>query len=250
MTNADHDAAPVGRKPARQPLSRAAILTAALDLVLREGFDALTMRGLAAALGVRAMTLYTYYRGRDELVAALLDELLGTIAVPPDDGAGWQEQLRRLARAHRAMLHRVPSAIPYLLAVPMTGPHAARFGERVLGVLHRAGFAGEVAVDSFFTLLALNYGFAGFETQRQQRSTPGEPQAERIRRSQIALAFLPEEEFPLTVALARPLARFATTDAQYAFALDALLAGIAPRGDAPHVRASERVAPATDAAPA
>lgn len=226
----EQPAVPDGRTT-RASLSRPAILAAALELVTREGFDALTMRGLASALGSGAMALYRHFRNRDELVAALLDDLLGTIPLTLDDGDDWPAQLRQLARAHHALLLRVPSAIPSFLMTPMTGLHAARFGEAVLGVLHRAGFTDEAAVGCFFTLLALNYGYASFEARRRHPGTPEDPPAERIRRTQVALALLPEREFPMTVALAGPLARFATTDAQYEFALDLVLRGIARQGD-------------------
>jgi AcrR family transcriptional regulator len=216
-----------GPRPARASLSRAAILAAARDLVEREGFEALTMRGLAGVLGSGAMALYRHFRNRDELVDALLDDLLGTIPLTLDDGDDWPAQLRRLARAHRALLLRVPSAIPYFLATPRSGPQAARFGEVLLGVLHRAGFTDEAAVGCFYTLLALNYGFVGFEARRQQPGTPEDPMAERIRRTQVSLALLSEREFPLTVALAGPLARFATDDVYYDFALDLVLRGMA-----------------------
>jgi AcrR family transcriptional regulator len=225
--NAEQGTAPSRGRSARATLSRAAILTAALDLVERDGFEALTMRGLAGVLSSGAMALYRHFQNRDELVAALLDELLGTIPLDVDPSDDWLAQLRQLARAHHVLLLRVPSGIPSFLATPMAGPHAARFGEVVLGVLHRAGFTDEAAVGGFFTLLALNYGYASFEARRQHPGTPEDPSAERIRRTQVALALLPEREFPLTVALAGPLARFATTDAQYAFALDVVLSGIA-----------------------
>ncbi len=227
MTTSDQSSASPGRPEVRPPLTRDTILTAARDLVSREGFDALTMRRVASELGKGAMTLYTYFRGRDELVAALLDELFGTIAVTPNDAEDWQHQLRRLARAHREMLHRFPSAIPYFLATLRSGPHAARFGESMLSVLRRAELSDEAAVGSFFTVLALNYGFAGFEAVRRRPGTPGEQWEEGVRRTQMSLALLPEQEFPLTVAMARPLARFATTDEQYEFALDVVVAGIA-----------------------
>ena len=227
MKNAREQAgAPEGRTP-RGTLTRAAILAAAHELVAGDGFDALTMRALADALGTGAMALYRHFRNRDELVAALLDELLGTIPLAVDDGGDWQASLSQLARAHHEMLLRVPSAIPSFLATPMSGPHASRFGEAVLGVLHGAGFTGEAAVGHFFTILALNYGYASFEARRQHPGTPDDPPAERIRRTQVALASLPEQEFPLTVALARPLARFATTDANYSFAVEVVMAGIA-----------------------
>ena len=234
-----------GGRSARASLTRAAIVAAALDLVAREGFEALTMRSLANVLGTGAMAFYRHFRNRDELVAALLDDLLGTIPLTLDDGDDWQVQLRQLARAHHALLRRVPSAIPSFLATPMTGPHAARFGEVLLGVLHRAGFTDEAAVGGFFTLLALNYGYASFEARRQHPGTPEDPMAERIRRTQVALALLPEREFPLTVALAGPLARFATTEAYYDFALDVVLSGIARQGHRAATSPGERSASAS-----
>jgi TetR/AcrR family transcriptional regulator, tetracycline repressor protein len=217
MTQFDQEPAPAGGRMSRGTLSRAAIIAAALELVGREGFDALTMRGVAGALGMGAMSLYRHFQGRDDLVAAVLDEVLSTIPLDLNEEDGWQAQFAGLARAHRAMLHRMPSAIPYFLATPSTGPHAARFGETVLGVLKRAGFGDDAAVSGFFTLLALNYGFAGFEARRFRPGTP-EEQEERTRRTQLTLGLLPEREYPLTVALAGPLARLATNDALYAAA--------------------------------
>jgi TetR/AcrR family transcriptional regulator, tetracycline repressor protein len=244
MKQVDQAAAPTGGRMSRGTLSRAAIVAAALELVGREGFDALTMRAVAAELGMGAMSLYRHFQGRGDLVAAVLDEVLGSIPLDLNEEDGWQAQFATLARAHRAMLHRVPSAIPYFLATPTTGPYAARFGETVLGVLKRAGFGDEAAVSGFYTLIALNYGFAGFEARRFRPGTP-EEQEERTRRTQLALALLPEREYPLTVALAGPLARFATNDAFYAFALEVILAGLAQQqagaaageGDPPRDRA-------------
>lgn len=227
MTTRDQTAPRSAGRSSHPPLTPAAIVAAARELVSRDGFDAFTMRSVAHELAVGAMTLYTYFRGRDELVAALLDELLGTVALEFDGAAAWQEQLRGLARAHRALLLRVPSAIPYFLAIPMTGPHAARFGEVVLAVLRQAGVADEAAVNSLFTLLALNYGFASFEARRRLPDAATEHGNERTRRVQVALALLPVQEFPLTVALAMPLAQCASTDAHYEFALDVMVAGMA-----------------------
>jgi AcrR family transcriptional regulator len=226
MKQFDQESVPTGGRTSRGTLSRAAIVAAALALVGREGFDALTMRAVAAELGMGAMSLYRHFQGRDDLVAAVLDEVLGTIPLDVHEADTWQAQFARLAGAHRAMLHRMPSAIPYFLATPMTGPHAARFGETVLGVLTRAGFRDEAAVSGFYTLIALNYGFAGFEARRFRPGTP-EEQEERTRRTQLALGLLPEREYPLTVALAGALARFATNDAFYDFALGVVLTGLA-----------------------
>jgi len=217
--------AATGGRLARASLTRAAILAASLELVEQEGFDALTMRALATTLGAAPMALYRHFNRREELVAALLDELLGTIPLTIDESDAWTAQLRTLARAHHAMLLRVPSAIPSFLVTSTTGQQAVRFGEALLGVFARGGISGATAVNCFYTVLALNYGFASFEARRRFPTSQDQPITERIRRTHVALALMPEEEFPLSVALAGPLARFATDEAQYLFALDVLIAG-------------------------
>lgn len=214
-----------GGKPAGTALSRDAILATALDLVRRDGFDALTLRALAAALGVGAMSLYTYFRGRDELVAALLGELIETIPSPPGaaDQPDWRDDLRSLAHAHRDLLRRYPSAIPYFLSTPIAGQKAARFGEDALSALHRGGYSGEAAVGVFFALMALNYGFVSFETQRRRPHLTEDEREEAARGRQALLASLSTRHFPLTVAAAAHLARFTADDDQYDFALNLLL---------------------------
>jgi AcrR family transcriptional regulator len=218
--------APRSRTAKPQPrvaLSREVILAAAFKLVSRDGFEALTMRAVASALGIGAMTPYTYFRGRDELVAALLDDVLGTIQPEVEEGADWRVALRSLARSHREMLRRFPSAIPYFLSTPMTGPSAVGFGEVVMRVLRDAGFAQEQVTGGFFSLLAMNYGFAAFEARRR----PGEErEGETSRRTQIELATLSEDEFPITVALSASIAQLGRRDNQYDFGLTVFIAGL------------------------
>ena len=60
----------------KKGLDAARVVTAAIDLVEREGIDALTMRQLAAGLGVEAMSLYTYFESKHALEVAMCDHLL------------------------------------------------------------------------------------------------------------------------------------------------------------------------------
>lgn len=69
------DANPTGAIKAdqeRQPLSREAIMVAALEIVEERGLKALTMRGLGERLGVKAMALYHYFASKDELLEAVV----------------------------------------------------------------------------------------------------------------------------------------------------------------------------------
>ncbi|MDH4609119.1 TetR/AcrR family transcriptional regulator [Pseudomonas sp. BN102] len=49
-----------------------AIRQAAIELIARQGYDAMTLRGLAAHAGVNTSTLYLYYKGKQDLLASLV----------------------------------------------------------------------------------------------------------------------------------------------------------------------------------
>lgn len=230
--NAPPDAQARGNRP---PLSAGVILSAAFDVVASEGFEALTMRRVAGELGIGAMTPYTYFRGREELVAALLNEVLGTISLEVEDGTDWQSAVRVLARSHRTMLARFPSAIPYFLSTPATGRHAVRFGEVLMREFRRAGLDDSHVAGAFFALLAMNYGFAAFEARR--RPTHGTSEDAR-RRTQVELATLPQDDYPITVALSGSIADLGHNDAQYEFGLDLFIAGLESRLKPPRRRAA------------
>ncbi|RLT27124.1 MAG: TetR/AcrR family transcriptional regulator [Chloroflexi bacterium] len=212
-----------GRKRGpRAGTSREAIIEGAWALAMREGFEALTMRAVASELGIGAMTPYTYFRAREELIAALLDEVLGTIPLELPEAA-WAVRLEALVRAHHDALLRFPSAIPHLLSTPMTGPKAAVFAEVLMQVLHDGGLVAEDVVGGFFALAGMNYGFASFESRRMNAPPEGAAQ------TRATLLTLPPEQFPLTIEVATQLANFARTGADYDFALSSMIAGLSAR---------------------
>ncbi len=62
----------------RKPLfSRDEIAAAAVKIADEEGFDALSMRRLAAELDAGTMTLYHYVKTKDELLSLVSDRLMG-----------------------------------------------------------------------------------------------------------------------------------------------------------------------------
>ena len=110
----------------REPISRDAIVAAAIGLLDREGLAALSMRRLGEELGAGAASLYWHVGSKDGLLDLVLDELIGEVEVPDADPARWQEQLKETAKSQR----RVSLRHPYLVRVsigriPM-GPHALR----------------------------------------------------------------------------------------------------------------------------
>jgi AcrR family transcriptional regulator len=204
------------RRP-RGSLTPEAILDAAED-VAGEGFDALTMRAVAARLGAVPMALYNHFATKDQLVDALLDRVLSRFEPEPatDD---WGEDLRRFARAHRRLLTRHPWAVAPLFTQPNPGLSSVRIGELALGILRRAGFSDARAVAAFSGIIALNYGWSSFTTARDlDPAGPGHDVG-------AMLAALPRSEYPLTVGVAAEMGAYGS-DHHYDFVLDQFLSGL------------------------
>src|SRR5580765_1593583 len=64
-------------------LSRARLVAAALELVQGEGLEALSMRGLADRLEVKAASLYWHVRDRRELLELLAESILDGVRAAP-----------------------------------------------------------------------------------------------------------------------------------------------------------------------
>ena len=90
----------------RRPLTRDAIVDAALGLLDRQGLAGLSMRRLAQELGVGAASLYWHVRDKEELLGLLLDRIVGESEVPEPDPANWQEQIKQVGRENRRLLLR------------------------------------------------------------------------------------------------------------------------------------------------
>jgi TetR/AcrR family transcriptional regulator, tetracycline repressor protein len=88
-------------------LHRKDVLTGALALLDAEGLEGLTMRKLAAQLGVQAGALYWHFKHKQALLDAMADAVLAEADGPPPQGT-WEQQLAELgSRLRRALLgHR------------------------------------------------------------------------------------------------------------------------------------------------
>jgi AcrR family transcriptional regulator len=205
----------------RAGLTRELVLAAARRIADAEGVDRLTMRRLAAELGVLPNALYTYVPDKEALLDALIDDLLGGID-PGDAGGDWRDGLVRVMDSSRRLLLAHPQLVPVFLARPGLGPNAARLGEVTFGLLRRGGVEGERAVEAFRALLIYSLGFAAFQAWRLPED------AARSARAEHAFAGLPEDRFPEMRRLAGHLAGPAT-DRQFHAGLRWLLDGIAAR---------------------
>src|ERR1700704_3572384 len=91
--------APTPARPGPKPtLSRTAVIEAALDLIDADGLPALNLRKLAASLGVSAMTPYSYFKDKSDLLNAIVGHALAVLTVDPASTAPWDEQLETAMR--------------------------------------------------------------------------------------------------------------------------------------------------------
>jgi AcrR family transcriptional regulator len=119
---------------ARQPrYTRDEIAQTAVRIADREGFDALSMRRLAAALDAGTMTLYHYVRTKDELLTLVLDEIMGEVIVPAEEEipSDWRAALRMIAERSRASLERHPWILD-MMDDPPIGPNSVRHFDQSL----------------------------------------------------------------------------------------------------------------------
>ncbi|GAA2399041.1 TetR/AcrR family transcriptional regulator C-terminal domain-containing protein [Actinomadura vinacea] len=151
------------RRQREQPaLSQDRIVAEAVRLLDEEGLDALSMRGLGTRLGAGATSLYRHVANKDELIELVVDEIYGELRVPDADPATWRAAVTECAQSLRAMILRHPWSATVLGQVGLAelGPNLIDRSERMLAVLHAAGFAPGTADLALNTVLAYTMGTA------------------------------------------------------------------------------------------
>ncbi|MEV0250983.1 TetR/AcrR family transcriptional regulator C-terminal domain-containing protein [Nocardia sp. NPDC050712] len=213
--------APVSRRarPAKAPLSREVIVETGLRILDREGLSALTMRRVAQDLDTGAASLYVYVANRDDLMAAMLDHVLGTVPDPP--GGGWRERLDALVEAAVAVMSKHEGlALVALGAIP-TSPNALALIERLLAVLDEGGLDARTkawAVDLLYLYITAQ------AAEQSAYNVKGGDEQDTVAAAQRTFDELPAERYPMIVGLGAEM--LAGGDAREAWALRVLINGI------------------------
>jgi AcrR family transcriptional regulator len=190
------------------------VAAAALAVVDRDGLPALSMRSVAAALGIGTMSLYRYVSDREQVERLIVDLILVGMDLSLSSAGLWTERLVVLVQRMRAAIGDHPHVTPLLVAHRHTSTGLFRWGEAVLAVLTEAGFAGEHRVIAFRCLVSYVIGALQYQ-QLGSLAGPGT----------AALAALPSDEYPLLGETARD-ARQITSDEEFRRGLDLVLVGI------------------------
>jgi AcrR family transcriptional regulator len=202
----------------RAPLSEGAILDAALRIVRDEGLEAVTMRRIAGELGVAPASLYVHLSGRDELLMAMLDRVVGSVQLPEPDPRRWREQVHAQLAGLRAAFVAHPGLAHVALASPPADEGTLMAAETLLGVLRAGGIGAQEAAwaADMLPLIATASAIKG----------AGEDDA--AGEEGDAFVALSPQRFPNITALSGELTR-GRGEERLRFAVDVFLDGLAAR---------------------
>jgi AcrR family transcriptional regulator len=190
---------------------RQQILDAALAIADGQGLDAVTMRAVAARVGVTAMALYPHVRSKEDLLDGLVGRLLAELSLP-DPAKPWPDRLREIARSARETAHRHPAVMPLLFARPAVTPDAVRVVDAIYQALLDAGVPDdEIArVERLVSTFVLGYAIS----EASGRFSVGDPRERR--------ALLTSADLPAHRRLAPKLEAVTSWEAEFETALDDL----------------------------
>jgi TetR/AcrR family transcriptional regulator, tetracycline repressor protein len=206
-------------KPPPRAMSPEHIVAVARRMVESSGVEALSMRKLAAELGVAPTAIYWHVGGRDQLLHAVLDQLLSEAPPIRARGATPEQRVAGVARTIRRHVRASPTL--HQLAQHLDrNPDASFPGQLVLTrEITAAGLHGEEAANAVRAILYLIGGFQLLDSNFQRRPAGSKTTQELWRTV---------EDDQIDPELRATMAAPTDTDALFDYALDALLRSILP----------------------
>jgi AcrR family transcriptional regulator len=165
-------------------------------MIAADGAQSLSMRALAARLGVVPGALYRHVRGKEQLYALVLDAVLREVDCRAGPATPWAAQVTALARRLRAVLENHPGVAALLKTRDPLSPTSLELAEAFLAPLLAAGLSGREAALAFRLIYDYTLGLAD----------PASPAEQRLRdtatREQLHAFFrsLPADRFPALAA--------------------------------------------------
>jgi AcrR family transcriptional regulator len=198
-------------------LTRERILETAVAMADRDGFESVTLRGIAQELGVHVTSLYNHVPTRDAVIDGVV-ELLIEEAQLPSAAVEWEEWVRRFFAATKALAVAHSGAFTALERRPVQGAQAAASFEVALAAFVRAGLDAADAYNAV-KATALTALAVGLEQSLAARGSTAE----------TAIGELPPERFPQLRSLDDDVA---DPESVWAFTLETLVSGLRAQLDA------------------
>jgi AcrR family transcriptional regulator len=212
----------------REPLNRERVLEVAIRLADEGGLESLTMRKLAGALGVEAMSLYNYVESKGELVSSIVDLVVSEFELPAGE-QDWELAVRRCAISAHEVLVRHPWACnPVMSPSDSIASLTARmrYMEWLLARLRAAGFAPELTYKAYHAIDSHIFGFTLWQIAHEIATDDVPDLADTVLRE------LPTDEFPYLIEHVHQHLEAPSGDGARAFefGLDLILDGLKRAG--------------------
>ena len=214
---------PDGEESRRRALTRERVVAEALAVIAADGAGALSMRALAARLGVVPGALYRHVRSKEQLCDLAVDGVLAEVDTRASPALGWAERVKVLARRVRAALEDHPGIAALLKTRDPLGPHSLALAEAFLTPLQEADLAARDTAQAFSLVYDYTLGFA-----LSDRTTVNEQRVQDpATRRQLHAFFrsLPADQFPALAALGEHVWA-GNRDQRFTAGLDTILAGL------------------------
>ncbi len=147
-------------RPAKAPLSRAAITAAALDLVREDGLDCVTLRRVADLLDTGPASLYVYVPNREALLERMLDAVLAEVPLVRIGRKKWQPRLAELFEGMLETLNRYPGIAEVGLGLDETGRGASAISDNALALMSAGGVSPRAAASAHDALWLFTFAHA------------------------------------------------------------------------------------------
>ncbi|TCP53512.1 TetR family transcriptional regulator [Tamaricihabitans halophyticus] len=161
----------------KAPIDRELVLRTAIGIADVEGLEAVTMRRLAAELGIAVMSLYRYVANKEDLVEQMADMAFGAHQLPELGLVGWRAKLEFGARQQWAMCGQHPW-LPRVVSFtrPLLMPQAMSHTEWFLAALEDVDLPLEMKLREVICLVSIvvTYGTsaaAEFEARQERGET-------------------------------------------------------------------------------
>jgi TetR/AcrR family tetracycline transcriptional repressor len=224
------------QKPARNrhPLSRDAIVNAALQVVDEQGMAALSMRAVAQLLGTGPASLYAHVASKEQLVDLMLDRIYGEVPIPEVKPDNWQEQVKTFVKAVQRVVLAHPGIASAMLSGPPMGPNGLRMMEASIALMKAgglpdkvAGYAGEL-LGQYLAVTTLEA-----ETFHARFGSGDKELDEWVDKFRGYLESLPSGRFPHLVAMTRTnqFMTSGTDEERFELGLDIIVKGLATYAD-------------------
>ncbi|SEP03195.1 TetR/AcrR family transcriptional regulator [Actinacidiphila rubida] len=129
----------------KKPITVDAIIGTAFGIVENEGYEALTMRRVAAALDTGPSSLYAHVVNKEDLDELLIGRLCAGIELPEPDPTSWRQQIAGVCAQLRDQYLRYPGISQAAIAAAPSNLDTLRVSEGMLALLLAGGVDPQAA---------------------------------------------------------------------------------------------------------